>query len=286
MIPTLPPLLLELVRLCVWLLILSILFIPLERLFALHPQRVFRKGMGADLGYYFINSLLPAAALSMPLRFVDVWAHRLFPSGWFETMASLPVAAHLGLGLLASELGYYWGHRLSHEIPLLWRFHAIHHSAEEMDFLVNTRAHPVDMVFGRFCALVPLYALGLATSLTPEGNLTLLLIVVGGRVWSFFIHSNVRWRFGLLEWLVSSPHFHHWHHTRTGQINHNYSSMLPFLDWLFGSFHLPKTWPADYGIQGTMPSALLDQLIHPVFPLPDVPQGSPEARDDPPSDSV
>ena len=70
---------------------------------------------------------------------------------------------------MAGEIGYYWGHRWSHEIPFLWRFHSIHHSAEEIDFLVNTRAHPFDMVFGRFCGLVPMYVLGLGGPVGPVG---------------------------------------------------------------------------------------------------------------------
>ena len=131
---------------------------------------------------------------------------------------------------MAGEVGYYWGHRLSHEIPFLWDFHAIHHSAEEVDFLVNSRAHPVDLVFGRFCALAPLYALGLGSRSGARGSLVPVLVTLMGLVWGFFIHANLRWRFGPLEWLVTTPAFHHWHHTRTGPINRNYSSTLPWLD--------------------------------------------------------
>ena len=85
--------------------------------------------------------------------------------------------------------------------------------------------------------------------------------------WSYLIHANVRWRLGVLEWLITSPAFHHWHHTRDGEINHNYSTMLPWMDRIFGTYHLPRAdWPEAYGIMATMPDSLSEQLIYPLFP--------------------
>jgi sterol desaturase/sphingolipid hydroxylase (fatty acid hydroxylase superfamily) len=74
--------------------------------------------------------------------------------------------------------------------------------------------------------------------------------------------------------LFSTPGFHHWHHTRTGPINRNYSSNLPWVDWIFGSLYLPKEWPSDYGIKAKMPEALVDQLVYPFF-LPTAPADDP-----------
>src|SRR5262249_51602624 len=161
--------------------------------------------------------------------------HRVIPGGFLETMAALPLWARVSLGLVVGEIGYYWGHRLCHEVPFLWRFHAIHHSAEELDFLVNTRAHPFDLAFGRFCRLVPVSLLGLAGPAVAGGTEVAVVVALIGVVWGFFIHANLRWRFGPLEWLISTPMFHHWHHTRSGPINRNYASTLPWLDWIFGS---------------------------------------------------
>src|ERR1700677_1036787 len=141
-------------RLSAWLALLVVIFVPLERLFAAHPQKILRKGIGADLGYFFITSLVPVALLSGPMALVAVMIHRSMPSGFLAMTASWPLWLKAFVALIVSEVGYYWAHRLSHQIPFLWRFHSIHHSAEEIDFLVNTRAHPVDLVFSRFAALV------------------------------------------------------------------------------------------------------------------------------------
>jgi len=170
-------------------------------------------------------------------------------------------------GLAVGEMGFYWGHRWSHEVPFLWQFHAIHQSAEHVDFMVSTRAHPVDMVFGRLCGLVPLYALGLAGPIGARGSAVPVAVLLAGRVWGYFIHANLRWRLGPLEWIVSSPAFHHWHHTLNGPINRNYASMLPWVDRMFGTFYLPKgQWPVAYGINGAIADSLGAQLVQPLWP--------------------
>ena len=256
----------QILRLCVWLLLLAVIFTPLERLFALHPAKILRRQVGADLAYYFLSSLLPAMLLTVPLALV-VWAvHRLLPAWYVADTRHLPLWARLAASLLVGEIGFYWGHRWSHELPFLWGFHAIHHSAEHLDFLVNTRAHPVDVVFTRLCGLVPLYALGLSAPVRGAAGAIPLLVVLIGTVWGFFIHSNLRWRMGFLERLVATPAFHHWHHTNDDAdvLNKNYASLLPFVDRIFGTLFLPDDrHPRSYGISEPLSSNILGQLLHP-----------------------
>ena len=255
----------DVLRLCLWLLILAAIFVPLERLFALHPQKTFRQAVFVDLGYYFLSSLLPALLLSAPLAIIAWAAHRLVPGSVHAAVAAWPIWLRALAALLVGEVGFYWGHRWTHEIPMLWRFHAIHHSAGHLDFLVNTRAHPVDMVLVRLCGLVPLYIVGLAGPVGASATLIPLLIVLLGTVWGFFIHANIRWRLGPLEWLVSTPAFHHWHHTLAAPTDRNYAAMLPWLDRIFGTFYLPKAeWPSQYGINAPMTASLAGQLVQPL----------------------
>jgi sterol desaturase/sphingolipid hydroxylase (fatty acid hydroxylase superfamily) len=253
------------VRLCAWLLVLALIFLPLERLFGLHRQRFFRKSLAQDLGYYFINGLVPGLLLAVPLSLAALGAHAVVPWRIQSAVAAWPLWQRILAGLVVGEIGFYWGHRWTHQIPFLWRFHSIHHSPEHLYFLLSSRAHPLDNVFTRLCGLVPAYILGVADPLTPTGSLVPLVIVLVATAWGFFIHSNVRWRLGPLEWVISSPAFHHWHHTRGEQRDHNFASMLPWIDRIFGTYYLPrKQWPSAYGIDAKLPASLGAQLLYPL----------------------
>jgi sterol desaturase/sphingolipid hydroxylase (fatty acid hydroxylase superfamily) len=264
----LPPFAVNIVRLIVWLFLLMLIFAPLERLFAIRPQNIFRKNFLVDMGYYFLNGILPKALLVFPVAAIAWAMHRLVPGAVHEWTASLPMSARLIAALVVGELGFYWGHRWTHEIPLLWRFHSIHHSAEEMDWIVSSRAHPLDIVFVRLCGFVPLYAVGLAQPAAGgQLDVVTLFVLLVGTMWGYFIHANLRWRFGWLSVLISTPAFHHWHHTNDEHVDKNYASMLPIMDILFGSWYMPKKlWPPKYGISTPMPPGLDGQLIHPFLP--------------------
>ncbi len=125
------------------------------------------------------------------------------------------------------------------------------------------------MVFCRFCGLIPIYILGLGGPTGPANSFVPVLTALVGTVWGFFIHANIRWRFGFLESLISTPAFHHWHHTLNGPINRNFSSTLPWLDRLFGTHYLPRNeWPEAYGIDEVLPETLAGQLAHPLWSPP------------------
>lgn len=245
------PIFREVLALCAWLVILSVIFVPLERLFALRPNKIWRPAILQDLGYYFFNGIAAALVLAIPISWAITGSHEIMPDAYLRWIGGLPMWATILATFLVGEVGFYWGHRLSHEWGPLWYFHAVHHEPTHLDFLVNTRASPVDIIFTRLCGLVPVYLLGLGNPNTSSGQIAPLLLLIGGKIWSFFIHANLRWRLGWFETILSSPRFHHWHHARLGPINRNYAPMVPFVDKLFGTYHLPEngSWPERYGIR-------------------------------------
>ena len=263
----LPSIALDVARLAANLLLIMVVFVPLERLFAARKQGLLRPAFWVDLGYYVIGGLVPKLLLIVPMSLLAAFVHHAMPHGYYARVGALPMGVRLAGSLVVGEIGYYWAHRWMHEVPFLWRFHAIHHHAERMDWLVNTRSHPLDIFFGRFCGLVPIYLLGLAQPLgTHIDRVPLLFALIGG-LWGFFVHANLNWRFGWLENVVATPAFHHWHHTNDGPevIDKNYASMLPWVDRLFGTFHLPpRNLPVRYGIAEQLPPGLAGQLAYPL----------------------
>lgn len=264
----LPPFVLTLLRLAIWLILLMVIFVPIEQLFSVHPRSGVHNNLGRDVLYYFVSSMVPKTLLVLPMAVIAWLLHLFVPAGVHAAAAQLPWGARLAAAFIVGEIGFYWGHRWSHQVPLLWRFHAIHHSADEMSWLINTRAHPIDIVFVRLCGLTLMYALGLVQPIAGARlDVVPLIIMLWGTLWGFFIHANLRWRLGWLEAIISTPAFHHWHHTNDSHIDKNYASMLPCLDKLFGTWYLPADqWPSIYGCDTAMAASFVGQLLQPIIP--------------------
>jgi hypothetical protein len=83
----------------------------------------------------------------------------------------------------------------------------VHHSAEQLDFLVNTRMQPVELVWSRMVMLTPIFALGLDNPVRFDDGLIAAAVLLLGSMWGCFIHSNIRWRLGPFEWLLTTLPF-------------------------------------------------------------------------------
>jgi len=242
------------------LLLYSAVFIPLERLFALRAgQPVFRRQWVVDLTYFFINSLLIEILTIFTLRPALILFDWARVSQVSEIVGGLPLLVQVPLLLLVADFTQYWVHRTFHAVPFLWPFHAIHHSAEEMDWLAGSRLHLVDVILTRGLTYVPIFVLGFS-----ERALMVYVFLVAAQ--ATFIHANVRWQFRPLRRLVATPAFHHWHHSAEREaVDKNFAVHTPLWDILFGTYYLPERWPSAYGLSGgrPVPRRWITQLIHP-----------------------
>jgi sterol desaturase/sphingolipid hydroxylase (fatty acid hydroxylase superfamily) len=194
------------------------------------------------LGLRLARPLFDAGGVVVAGWLTSVVGTGLWPVGW-------PLVAQLALALVIGELGNYWFHRWQHEHELLWRFHAVHHSAERLYWLNAARFHPLDLIPLYATWYVPLVALGCPAPV-------LALFAMFDAVFGMLQHGNVEVRLGPLNWLFSMAEPHRWHHSRTlAEANNNYGSNLLVWDLVFGTFFLPRDResPAVLGI-GDMPA--------------------------------
>ena len=245
------------------LVVLAIIFIPLERLFTLRPRRVLRAGWRTDVVHYLINGAALKVGIVIAVAVVGTVLRAFVPPPFRAAIAASPAWAQVVAALAIATVGGYAGHRAAHEVPLLWRFHRVHHSIREMDWLAANHLHPLDQIFIRSAAVLPLYALGF-------GRISLGAFVVLTTLQAIFIHANVRLTFGPLRWVIATPQFHHWHHAREPRAyNSNYAGEFPAVDALFGTLYLPAgRWPAQYGIDDSEPVGYLRQLVWPLRAAP------------------
>ena len=239
--------------------VLAIIFVPLERLFALRPRRILRRGWRTDVVHYLINGAALKVGIIVAVVVVGTVLRAFVPLSFRSAIAASPSWAQIFATLAITTVGGYAGHRAAHEVPLLWRFHRVHHSIRELDWLAANHLHPLDQIFVRSAAVLPVYALGF-------GRLSLGAFVVLTTLQAIFVHANVRLTFGPLRWLIATPQFHHWHHAREPEAyNSNYAGEFPAVDALFGTLYLPvQRWPTQYGIDEHEPAGYLRQLVWPL----------------------
>ena len=224
----------------------SLIFIFIEKLFALRKEQpVFRAEWQTDFHHFIVNHMV----VGFVLLATNLMVHKLF--GWAANdgirgwVQGLNFWVALFLIILVADLVQYWTHRAYHEVPLLWRLHAVHHSVKSMDWMAGSRQHILELLITRTLVLAPIYVLGFSKEVIDA-----YIVVVGFQ--AVFNHANVSVRLGPLRYLIVTPNFHHWHHSQDDEaIDKNYAAHFAFLDYLFGTaVQSDRKWPAQYGVVG------------------------------------
>jgi sterol desaturase/sphingolipid hydroxylase (fatty acid hydroxylase superfamily) len=175
-------------------------------------------------------------------------------------VAALPFLVQLVSIMFLTDLVQYWVHRLFHRIPALWRFHAVHHSAQNMDWMAGARMHFFEILVLRGTTVFPMILLGFSQTAVNAYVLVVYLFAT-------FAHSNLGWRLGFMEKFLVTPRFHHWHHgIEKEAIDVNFAIHFPLFDKIFGTHHMPENgrWPEAYGIGGhPVPKGYWQQFLYP-----------------------
>ena len=237
-------------------------FFPAEK-----SQRIFRKTAATDALYFLIGPLFyrPLGTILAALflvRFYDpskvdeLHRHGLWPLNHY------PVWAQVVMLLLITDFLQYWIHRFSHHAALLWRFHAVHHSSRELDWLSASRWHPVNHLFHQLIPVALIASLGFSPAV-------FLAVVPFYALGGFLVHANLPWTYGPLRYVIVSPVFHRWHHTSTeAGGNKNFAPFFSAFDWAFGTFYMPEgKSPKAFGLdEDTMGDNIVRHLAIPFLP--------------------
>jgi sterol desaturase/sphingolipid hydroxylase (fatty acid hydroxylase superfamily) len=237
---------------------LWVVYGALERAFPARPGRSFRApdfvtDVCFFLGQYAVWSTLALTLLASLHGFVD--AHPWL--GLRHVAHQLPPWLLAVIAVVLGDVLVYFLHRAFHHFDLLWRFHAVHHSSERLDWLAAHREHPVDGILVQTAQNLPAMLLGL-----PFELLAVLIVFRGA--WAILIHSNVRIPLGPLRILFGAPELHHFHHARVPRTAHNFANLAPWLDLVFGTYHCPSQRESyELGLSAPWPRGYLKQLVRP-----------------------
>lgn len=180
-----------------------------------------------NLGLWLCNSLV-SPLIVLPMTFFAINAHwgADWEIGWLNGWG------RIFIDILLLDAWIYWWHRANHRLPLLWRFHRVHHLDQWLDVTTAVRFHVGEVILSALVRAVVVLSLGI-----PWLSIVIfesLVLVSAG-----FHHSNVRlpaYVEQLLSRVVITPSIH-WvhHHAIQKDTDSNYGTLFSFWDRLFNS---------------------------------------------------
>src|SRR6478609_4559998 len=157
--------------------------------------------------------------------------------------------------LFATDLVWYWYHRMGHEINLFWAAHIVHHHSEEFNYSVSARITTLQaLVRNAFWIVLPLAGF--------HPSMVMTILIVHG-TYSFFTHTQIIGKLGWLEYILITPSHHGVHHASNEKyLNKNYGDLFIFWDKMFGTFQREEEKPV-YGLTHPLKShSFLWQHFH------------------------
>lgn len=248
---------------------LAVLFVVFRTLELRLPRDrrtpLWRKGLATDLAYWvftpfaahYVVGVAVIAGVALFALLVYGRIDEKLIMGGFGPLSRLPFWLQSFLMLLLADLVGYWSHRLFHG-RRLWRFHAVHHSSTNLDWLSAVRGHPVNELVSRLAITLALLGLGFA----PAAAAWVAPVFA---IFAILLHANLDWDWGPLRTVIASPRFHRWHHsTEREALDKNFAGLFPVWDILFGTYYMPKgRVPRVFGTTEPVPEGLFGQLLFP-----------------------
>lgn len=236
----------------------GIIFLLLEILIPIHKDlSSWNKKTLLDFSYSFLLVLSVAFFYIIPISLASFFLTHLLQSPQTPLLTEYVLYLQILLATIAVDFVGYWRHRVMHS-SIMWPVHAVHHSSQSLSWLSLDRMHIIDHF-----VTVTLNIIVLVILVDPFAAVVTLYM---RRVYGQFIHANVNIHYGPLNYIFTSPLFHHWHHSHEPQaMNKNYAVFFSCFDYIFGSFYLPKDnhFPQQLGIRDHLRENLIAHFLHP-----------------------
>jgi sterol desaturase/sphingolipid hydroxylase (fatty acid hydroxylase superfamily) len=159
----------------------------------------------------------------------------------------MPVWLELVLGVMAIDLVTYWFHRIAHKVPVLWRFHRVHHSDTSMDASTNFRGHPLELMLWFGTSNI------LASAIFGLDLLILGLYFLIATPLFFLEHTNIKvpaWLDKTVGLVFTTPNFHKIHHEQDQYYtDSNFADIFILWDRIFGTFKYKPPGQVKYGLK-------------------------------------
>ncbi len=255
------------IDLAITLILAFIVFSILARIAPCNKDQPFiRKGMVTDLLYRLISPFFSRfvsnffLAIGFSLLFYGEPINEIgkYIENGHGYLGSLPLYIQAAAVFIISDFLLYWTHRFFHN-KTLWKWHAIHHSSETVDWLSTFRFHPVNI----WLSFTAVDALIMIVGFSPK---SIAIMALFNTIYSFMVHANLNWTFGSFRYVFASPVFHRWHHSNEEEaLDKNFAPTFPLLDVMFGTFYMPEgKLPQHYGVNGMdIPESFIGQIAFP-----------------------
>jgi sterol desaturase/sphingolipid hydroxylase (fatty acid hydroxylase superfamily) len=202
--------------------------LSLERLFPAQPRRTaLNVSLAHDVVWFLYEPLLQGLILGTYVAMLQkIWERHLSTFA-YSGLAAAPWGVRVAAAILLLDLCYWMQHVLNHKVPLLWRFHAIHHSQRELNFFTDFRYHVLEYVVRQTFLVVPFLVLRI--------DAPVIVVVAILREWySRFYHGNIRTSLGPLRYVLVTPQSHRIHHSLDPRHRDmNFGAIFSVWDFLF-----------------------------------------------------
>ncbi len=239
----------------------------LNQLLAINPNYIL---IGLMVLFYSMEHLLPvqfkfnrrpqhlAHSLVLGVIFVIVsffWATvTVFSINWFNEneiglfhLLTMPAWLKLVLSVMLFDLVTYWFHRMAHRLPLVWRFHRVHHSDTNMDASTNFRSHPIEFIFWFGPSNI------IAAAIFGLSNLSLGLYFLIVTPLFFLEHTNLKfptWIDRTIGLVFTTPNMHKVHHEQDQYYtDSNFADIFILWDRIFGTFKYKPPSQISFGLK-------------------------------------